>query len=347
MASLGHVAIGLVAARAYDSNRPRRWSSVLCWSALSLLPDIDVVGFAFGVEYADPWGHRGATHSLVIALIVGLAAGVAAPAFNRRAVTTGLLASAVLATHPLLDTMTDGGLGCALLWPIDATRYFAPWRPIPVAPIGPAFFSSAGTVVALIELLLFAPVLVVALRPAVKGARAVLAASVALSLATAWLMTSHDTVRETIIGVLVREHTAYTPGFSDDAFRHIAPGHTDSSVRQSLGEPHGESWFYPPRNKAIQSAAATSVASSAGECIAVRFKQGIVVSAAGGPACGKAGVRVGLERHEVERLLGTPREACWQYTWSPTDRPHRLRMVCFVNGIVDAVVRRWAGSYLE
>lgn len=118
------MAIGLVAARAYDTDRPRRWSSVLCWSALSLLADIDVVGFAFGVEYADPWGHRGATHSLALALIGGMAAGVTAPAFNRPAVATGLLASVVLATHPLLDTMTDGGLGCALFWPIHATRYF-------------------------------------------------------------------------------------------------------------------------------------------------------------------------------------------------------------------------------
>src|SRR5919106_2345460 len=148
MASLGHAAIGLVAARAYDSSRPPRWSSMLCWSVLSLLPDIDVVGFTFGVDYADPWGHRGATHSVAMALIGGLAAGVVARAFKRPAITTGLLAGAVLATHPLLDTMTDGGLGCALFWPIDATRHFAPWRPIPVAPIGAAFFSPAGAFVA-------------------------------------------------------------------------------------------------------------------------------------------------------------------------------------------------------
>jgi hypothetical protein len=59
MASLGHVAIGLAAAKVYDSNRPRRWSSMLCWSAPSLVPDIDVIGFRFGVQYADPWGIAG------------------------------------------------------------------------------------------------------------------------------------------------------------------------------------------------------------------------------------------------------------------------------------------------
>ncbi len=347
MASLGHVAIGLVAAKAYHGNRRPRWSSVLCWSALSLLPDIDVIGFAFGVEYGDPWGHRGATHSFAIALIGGLAAGVIARAFRRPAVATTLFAAAVLATHPLLDMMTDGGLGCALFWPINPTRYFASWRPIPVAPIGAAFLSPAGAFVALIELLLFAPMVVVAVRPAAKEARAALAVSVVLSLATAWLMTSRDTVRETIIGVVVREDTAYTPGFSDDAFRQITPRRTDTSVRQSLGKPYVESWFYPPRHQPFQSAAVTSAAAFAGECISIRFQKDMVVSAAGASACRDAGVRVGLERRDVERLLGKPREACWQYTWSPTGRPHRLRMVCFLNGTVDSVVRRWAGSSLE
>ena len=33
-------------------------TSIAWWSALSLLPDADVIGFALGVEYGDPWGHR-------------------------------------------------------------------------------------------------------------------------------------------------------------------------------------------------------------------------------------------------------------------------------------------------
>jgi inner membrane protein len=27
--------------------------------ALAMLPDLDVIGFALGVQYGDPWGHRG------------------------------------------------------------------------------------------------------------------------------------------------------------------------------------------------------------------------------------------------------------------------------------------------
>ena len=177
MASIGHVAIGLAAAKAHDGHNPRAVSSLFFWSALSLLPDIDVIGFAFGVRYADPWGHRGATHSFAAAVVAAIATGVVARALGQRALRTALFAGAVLASHPLLDTMTDGGLGCALFWPIDLTRYFAPWRPIPVAPIGAAFLSPAGAFVATIELLLFAPVLVVALSPAAKNAR-VLASNV-------------------------------------------------------------------------------------------------------------------------------------------------------------------------
>jgi inner membrane protein len=83
---------------------------------------------------------------------------------ERRWRTFGIAAS-VLVSHPLLDTLTDGGLGCALFWPFHDHRYFAPWRPIPVAPIGRIFFSRAGASVALAELILFAPVVAFALWP--------------------------------------------------------------------------------------------------------------------------------------------------------------------------------------
>ena len=49
------------------------------------------------------------------------------------------------ATHPILDAMTTGGMGVAFLSPFDNTRYFFPWRPIQVSPIGiAAFFSEKG-----------------------------------------------------------------------------------------------------------------------------------------------------------------------------------------------------------
>src|SRR5436190_24157522 len=100
MASVGHIAAGMAAARIDPRGRMPQVSSMAWWSALSLLPDADVIGFALGVQYGDPWGHRGATHSLVLALAAGTAIGLAARWKNRPALRTGLMATAVLVSHP-------------------------------------------------------------------------------------------------------------------------------------------------------------------------------------------------------------------------------------------------------
>src|SRR3954465_2872541 len=122
MASIGHVVVGMAASRFSRHGQATRWTpfgAAVLWSGLSLLPDADVFGFRLGVDYEDPWGHRGATHSFVFALGVALltlgGAGAARPPARRMA----LLTLAVVASHPLLDTLTDGGLGCGLLWPFS------------------------------------------------------------------------------------------------------------------------------------------------------------------------------------------------------------------------------------
>jgi inner membrane protein len=135
------------------------------WSGLSLLPDADVFGFRLGVRYEDTWGHRGATHSIAFALGVGLLVWFVSRLAKLPAARTSLIAIAVVMSHPILDTLTDGGLGCALLWPFSDQRFFAPWTPIPVAPIGRAFLSSEGARVAAIELAAFAPFLLYAIWP--------------------------------------------------------------------------------------------------------------------------------------------------------------------------------------
>jgi inner membrane protein len=135
------------------------------YAALALLPDADVIGFALGVRYADPWGHRGATHSLLFALLVALLVAGVARALRGPALRTGLLALLAVGSHGLLDTFTDGGLGAALLWPFRETRYFAPWHPLPVAPIGAGMLSSRGLYVLAVELVAFLPLWTVALLP--------------------------------------------------------------------------------------------------------------------------------------------------------------------------------------
>ena len=172
MASLAHIAVGMAAARVsepHPTSRRAFAAAMVGWTALSLLPDLDVIGFRFGVSYGDPWGHRGVTHSLAFAVGVGLCVALTAGPAGRSRLRLGALAVAVVAGHGLLDTLTDGGLGAALLWPFDDTRWFAPWRPIPVAPIGLGLLSMRGLEVAAAELVGFAPLFAYALWP--RGGR--------------------------------------------------------------------------------------------------------------------------------------------------------------------------------
>jgi inner membrane protein len=142
---------------------PTTWRATLV--ALSLVPDLDVVAFALGIPYSAPWGHRGAAHSLAFAGFCGLACALAARAAGASAVRMGVLGGLVVATHGVLDTMTDGGLGIALLWPWSNRRFFAPWRPMPVAPIGAGMFSARGLEVMLTETVLFLPLFIYGLWP--------------------------------------------------------------------------------------------------------------------------------------------------------------------------------------
>lgn len=170
MASLGHVFVGMAAARVVEPGAPPR--RIAAWmvgmSALSLAPDLDVVSFALGVPYGAPWGHRGATHSPAFAALVAVAvAGVALVARwpARRAAWLFVCAFVVVASHGVLDALTDGGKGVAFAWPFGARRYFLPWRPIPVAPIGGAVLGARGRAVMLAECVYFAPFAIGALVP--------------------------------------------------------------------------------------------------------------------------------------------------------------------------------------
>jgi inner membrane protein len=130
-------------------------------SAVSMLPDADVVAFALGIAYEAPFGHRGASHSLAFAAGVGLMAALV----RRKIWWLGPLVALVVASHPMLDALTDGGLGVALLWPYSDERVFWAWRPIPVSPIGAGFFTHRGLRVALAELVPSLPLIVYAFWP--------------------------------------------------------------------------------------------------------------------------------------------------------------------------------------
>ena len=342
MASIGHVAVGLAAARTYNPARRPRWTSMALWSALSLLPDIDVIGFVRGVPYGAAWGHRGATHSLTFAAAGAAAAAVAARWRGHPFVRTLAFAAVVLASHGLLDAMTDGGLGVAFLWPFILIRFFAPWRPIVVAPIGLEFFTPYGATVAASEVALFAPLLAYALWPRRHVLnRGTLVAAALVWFVVAWLVASTDPVRDRIIAAVLHDGTRFANGYSETAFRTIAVGDDEVAVRGALGEPLNESWYFMPKDLPFKSMMEISAASLSRGCLGVIFRGAVVEQTIDRELCRSRGVVAGLSRADVGGLLGVPSESCAAYSEGAGSGHHRMRLVCFLHGRVELVIRRW------
>ncbi|MDA0738881.1 MAG: metal-dependent hydrolase [Nitrospirae bacterium] len=137
--------------------------SIIC----SVFPDVDVLGFFWGIEYGHVLGHRGVMHSLGFALILALvtvASGFSGVSHGSK--TWWLLVLhffLVTASHGVLDAMTNGGLGVAFFAPFENSRYFFPWTPIQVSPIGAGFFGMQGLRVLGSEILyVWLPILIVA-----------------------------------------------------------------------------------------------------------------------------------------------------------------------------------------
>lgn len=133
------------------------WKFWVLGIACSILPDLDVIGFALGVPYESFWGHRGFSHSILFALLTGF---LIVLIFYRNTLKTKtgiwltLYFFLCTASHGVLDALTSGGLGIAFFSPFDNSRYFFPWQPILVSPIGISdFFSKYGLAVLLSELL--------------------------------------------------------------------------------------------------------------------------------------------------------------------------------------------------
>lgn len=132
-------------------------AGVLC----SMLPDADVIAFRFGIPYEHMLGHRGFTHSIVFAIVFAFVVALAVfreyKYFSARWWLIVLLLFFCTVSHGILDAMTNGGRGVGFFIPFDDSRYFLPWRPIQVSPIGASrFFSEWGLRVIKSELLYIA-----------------------------------------------------------------------------------------------------------------------------------------------------------------------------------------------
>jgi inner membrane protein len=142
-----HAVAAVALGKVYEGGRtrPRFW-----WlaAACSIIPDFDTFGLIFGIRYGDALGHRGFSHSLLFALLAGLAVASAffrdVPRLSGRWWRLVLFFFLATASHGVLDAVTNGGLGVAFFSPFDTRRYFFPWRPVEVSPIGLGFFGPQG-----------------------------------------------------------------------------------------------------------------------------------------------------------------------------------------------------------
>ena len=144
--AFSHAVVALAMGKVFQ-NKALGWRELFLGALCSVLPDLDVIGFYFGIQYGDVWGHRGLTHSVVFAALI--AGSLLALWYRGKPAVTmmGLFFYFFFCTasHGVLDALTNGGLGVAFFSPFDTTRYFFPVRPVLVSPIGVSeFFSPYG-----------------------------------------------------------------------------------------------------------------------------------------------------------------------------------------------------------
>ena len=149
----------------------RYWVTV---AVIAALPDLDVVIYPLGLNAPHILGHRGITHALPFAAVFAalvvrlLFRGVEwRPVWGR----LWLVFFAAMASHAVLDGLTNGGQGIAFFAPFSDARWHFPWTPIRVSPIGlTAFFSIEGLRVLQNELVwVWVPSAVVAAAAYVRG----------------------------------------------------------------------------------------------------------------------------------------------------------------------------------
>ncbi|HUI53467.1 MAG TPA: metal-dependent hydrolase [Bryobacteraceae bacterium] len=126
------------------------WLIPVSAGLIAVAPDLDTYAMRIlDIPRHSLFAHRGVFHSpfflmLFCAVLAALTVGLRSP---RAVWWLAVVWSTSAITHPLLDAMTDGGSGVMLLFPLTTQRYFFPWRPIHVSPLGVwRFFDRAGPI---------------------------------------------------------------------------------------------------------------------------------------------------------------------------------------------------------
>jgi inner membrane protein len=156
MASLFGHAFAAIALGSSFSRKQQSYKLFFLAIICAIIPDAVVIGFQFGITYESFWGHRGFSHSLLFALLFGILITLLfykKQFLSMKGIVLMLFFFLCTASHSVLDAMTTGGYGVAFLSPFNDSRYFFPWRPIKVSPLGIAnFFTERGLKVIFSEL---------------------------------------------------------------------------------------------------------------------------------------------------------------------------------------------------
>jgi inner membrane protein len=157
MASIfGHAFFSIALGKTF-AKKQQTWKLFILAVVCAIIPDADVIGFQFDIPYGSFWGHRGFSHSFIFALLFGVLVTslfYRKHFFTKKGIILILFFFLCTASHSILDAMTTGGKGVAFFSPFNDTRYFFPWRPIKVSPIGiTRFFSTRGLKVIFSELI--------------------------------------------------------------------------------------------------------------------------------------------------------------------------------------------------
>ena len=141
-----HAAFVVIAGKGFFKRKVSVWFWLLV-AVCAMIPDADVIAYSLRLERGGMFSHRGFTHSIVFAALFGCFAAFIVHRFLKTGLSFARLAvffSLATLSHPLLDMLTDGGSGVALFAPFSNERFFFPWQPVEVSPIGLRFFSGRG-----------------------------------------------------------------------------------------------------------------------------------------------------------------------------------------------------------
>ena len=130
-----HALVPCAAALAF-SPRPVPWRLIAAAAVTSALPDADwLAQHLWNLPAASVYSHRGAAHSLFAALATGLIAATLHRWLRVSPLTAATAVGAAMASHGVLDMMTNSGKPVAYLWPLSSVRLWADWRPIQSTPV--------------------------------------------------------------------------------------------------------------------------------------------------------------------------------------------------------------------